>query len=865
MEASAPFGALLREYRLGSGLTQEELAARASLSVRAINYLETGSVRRPQQRTVDALAEALRLTGDQAGRLHAAARPSTGGAPVPVPAAPCELPPQSVPFVGRGGELAAALRAVGRGAGGVIAVCGMPGVGKTSFAVRLAHRLAVRYPDGQLFMDLRGLDDRPMPLGHALTRLLGSLGVPAPESADVEEQTARYRSAVVGRRMIVVLDNARDEGQVRPLLPGGEGSLIIVTSRRLLAGLDCRLQLTLDVLDIEQTVQLLRRFAGPAEHGPARRTATQRSGGALEVDQRGVDQHGVDQRSDGQHGDNRHDPAAGRLRELARLSGGLPLAVRALGARLATRPQWPHSVLVRQLADEQRRLDRLAVGDLEVRAAFELSLRALPAGAKQLFLGSGVAPGAEIAAAAAAALLDAPAAEACRLLDALADFHLVEPTADPDRYRRHDLIRLYAAELVRADPQHDVLVERLARWYLAAATAATRVAVPGPTMLPAPHGLPAPHVAFETTAQAARWLDEELPNLVHIAQAAARAECHALSWQLADALRWFCYQRRALPYWLALAQSGLACARRAGDRRAQAAMLNSLGLVRDCQGADHAAAARYSAAVRISAQDGWLVGQAAAVGNLGRIHFRHGELDAARACYSKSLDLNRAAGNRHGEAIRLGNLAGILRARGELVAAQEHYTAALAAYRASGDRRGEALTLVNLGNVRHAQQRFAEAAECNEQALRIATETASGVNEALAYRGLAAAHRHLGPPGRALELSRRAIELACALGDGMIEVDSLTVAAGIERDRGDFAAAALHDLAALRRAWRTGYRHGQVDAIAGLAVTRRRQGHASAGALARRAAWIARESRYQVTESDVAQALAGVLSAPGRS
>jgi hypothetical protein len=361
------FGALLRTYRERGLLSQEQLGERSGLSARTIGDLER-AVRRPRGGSVRLLADALGLVESERERFEDAARGlSPGGGPppqpvpcLPAPAAPHQLPPDVADFVGRA-ELVAQLRGwlacwpdgVATKANGtavpVAAVSGKAGVGKSALALHVAHQLAAVFSDGQLYASLGGADvagTAPREPAEVLGWFLRALGVDGGAvPAGLEERAALYRSRLAGRRVLVVLDDAADQAQVRPLLPGGPGCAVLITSRARLAGLAGARLVHVDVLDTGQAVALLARIAGSG------RVAA--------------------------------EPAAATA--IVAACGWLPLAVRIAGARLAARPHWPLCRMASLLADERGRLDELAHGDLEVRASLSLSYQALGQRQRRLF------------------------------------------------------------------------------------------------------------------------------------------------------------------------------------------------------------------------------------------------------------------------------------------------------------------------------------------------------------------------------------------------------------------------------------------------------------------------------------------------
>jgi tetratricopeptide (TPR) repeat protein/transcriptional regulator with XRE-family HTH domain len=767
------FGEFIRACRLAAGHTQDSLASASGVSLRTISYLETGRVRRARRGTLKALAAVLGTTADVRATLL---RYGDAAALLPRPArSPSQLPPITSCSVGRGDDLAAAAAAIRNG--GTIAVCGMPGIGKTTFAVQVATQVAAWFPDGQLYVDLHGFDERALSPGQALGYLLRALlGATAVIPAAVEEQSAMLRSTLAGRRVLTLLDNARDEAQVRPLLPGGQTCAVIVTSRNVLVGLDAMYRFNLNVLSAPDSAKLLACMAGVER---------------IQADP---------------------DSTA----ELLRWCGGLPLAVRIVAARLAARPAWQVANLSRRLADENRRLEEFAVGDLAVKTAFDLSYRMLTEREKQLFAWLGMLPVIDFDAAIAGVLIGRPADDAERLLEALAHMNLIQPDGTHDRYRMHDLIRVYAAGQAQArTPEAGHVFDRLFDWYLATVDAATRLVMPGFTALPRAFTAPPQAAGFATPGEAMSWLETERANVVAAVLWAARSGRAAAAWQLADALRGFFYVRRYCTDWLAISRAGLAAARAAGARTAQAAMLASLGMTRMSLGQYALARAHYRQALALTEE--WPQGRAAIRGNLGIIYYLRGQLDEAERHYKMSLQINREIGNRHGEGIRLGNLAGVYHTSGEFRLAIRYYADALAIYRELGNQHGEALIMCNLADTRRDMGRPQEAVEFAGRALAISAQLSSKVVEALAAKCLAAAYRDLGQQDAALSAARQAISSSQTIGDAAIEVASLNVLASIERDKGDGAAATIHHADAFAKARQAGLCEAEIDALIGLA------------------------------------------------
>jgi transcriptional regulator with XRE-family HTH domain len=442
------FATLLVRYRRSARLTQEDLASASGISARSISDLERGRVRAPQQRTVQALAMALTLDKRahwefirlaKAGRTRPGAGVAEAGQNAEVPRRAdlswCQLPPEVSDFTGREQEIRHALRLVDARlpdlrATPVVALYGTPGVGKTAFAVHAGHRLCDRYPDGQLFLDMHGMDPGRLSAHQALGHLLTALGVTTAQlPTGIDERSVLYRSLISDRRMLMILDNVADDAQVRPLLPSSSGSLMLLTSRRVLSGLEAVGRLQLDVLATADSVRLLESIIGPDRAA--------------------------------------QEPDA--VHRLAELCGNLPLALRIAGNRLANRPRWLVANLVHQLSDRQHRLSALTAGDLRIRATFELSYRQCDEVSSRVFRRLSLVPGPEVTVAQTAILAELDEHTAEHHLEELVDASLLDTGARAGRYVLHDLLRLFAGErLANEDTAIDIrrAEQRLTGWLL---------------------------------------------------------------------------------------------------------------------------------------------------------------------------------------------------------------------------------------------------------------------------------------------------------------------------------------------------------------------------------------------------------------
>ncbi|RSM58973.1 XRE family transcriptional regulator [Amycolatopsis sp. WAC 01376] len=553
-EASATFKAFLKTYRVRADLTQEELAEGSGVSVRAISDMERGVAKSPQRRTIEALATPLALTDEELTHLQKIAKQGRVQPAATVLAAPAgiydpplvgALPPDLDDLTGRERDLDALraltddLRGDHRRSGHVAVLSGPPGTGKTSLAVRTAHDLADDFPDGQLFLKLRGMSSEPNDPADVLHLILRSLGVDAVQvPAELEHRASLCRSLLKDRATLIVLDDAANEAQVRPLLVGGQRCLTLVTSRQMLVGLERAGRLTLDVLEQHDAVALLASIVGPSR-------VTQERAAAI---------------------------------ELVELCGRLPLALRIAGNRLASRPIWPLSRLTDQLRDRGRRLTTLTAGDLDVRSVFELSYRQLSPTAAAAFRRLSLVPAADFSDAAAMTLIEAPEEDVAVYLEELVDASLLQTSQDVGRYQFHDLLRVFATErLAQEEPPEAIEAAegRLDRWLVRTATAAGRYFQPSGE-LTAP---PVPTLSFDGPAGAGRWLEVETKNwFAALKRVAARGD-HRKVIDLAEAMHWYSEIGGAAATWHGVFDLALKSALAIGSKRDEAVQRNYLSWV----------------------------------------------------------------------------------------------------------------------------------------------------------------------------------------------------------------------------------------------------------------------------------------------
>jgi tetratricopeptide (TPR) repeat protein len=658
--------------------------------------------------------------------------------------APAQLPPDVADFTGRDGEVTELIRVLGRGAGagssGVVpgmVVYGQGGIGKTALAVRAAHRLRDVFSGGQLFVDLQGVQRRPLDPRRVLANFLRALGVPPSAIPDTtEERTDLYRSAVADRRVLVILDNAAGEAQVRPLLPGA-GCGVLVTSRRPLPGLAGFAWLRLDILGTAEARELLARILG---------------GGRVDAEAEAADR-------------------------VADLCCGLPLAVRAAGARLAVRPHWPLARLAARLADERRRLDELSAGDLEVRASLALSHAGLDAAERRALCAVAVAPAGDVAGWLVAAMCDMDDGTAGDLAERLVTAQLLNPAgtdvAGQPRYRIHDLTRAFAVERAVAEPAGAAVRRGLAAcvaltaYAVHAAGDRVRGFVADPAdVLRARYGDTLAVIDSDPFA----WYAAERATLVAAVDSGGSA---ASQWRLAHALAMFFEVCGAWDDWRHTHEIALRIARRGGDRAGEAAALSGLGRLELDRGRNDEAAAHLAPAVDLARASGCEPLLAQALQRLGQAIQFSGRQQDALSYHREALRLARSSGDHVVESEVERDLGRIHQQMGLLAEAAGHFERALAAAEAAGSRHPQPWILASLGFVHLDAGRSRAAATCFARAMA----TAEGLGDRrcflYALRGLGDARRQSGDPYAARDLFHRALVIARELGEDMGQVQAL--------------------------------------------------------------------------------------------
>jgi DNA-binding SARP family transcriptional activator/tetratricopeptide (TPR) repeat protein len=713
--------------------------------------------------------------------------------PRPVPR---QLPAHTPHFVGRATELRQLTTLLGTttvGGGTVVitAIEGTAGIGKTALALHWAHQVAERFADGQLYVNLRGFDptNTPVDPAAALRGFLDAFEI-SPERIppSMDAQAGLYRGLLTDRRVLVVLDNARDEEQVRPLLPASPNCLVVITSRNQLAGLIAQQgarPLTLDVLTPREARALLARHLGPQRVGAEPRAIT----------------------------------------NLIKYCARLPLALAIVAARAATHPGFELRVLAKELADEHTRLDALDTGDptASVRAVFSWSYQHLRPPAARMFRLLGLHPGPDITLPAATHLTDIPLHQAREALRELTRAHLLTQHI-PGRFTFHDLLRAYATHLATThDPpeDHHAALTRLFDHYLHTTAVAMdtlhsigqhdQLHIPSPTISTPPGADPA-------TAQ--HWLNTERANLAAIITYTAAHGWHTHTTRLANTvlLRYLETGVR-YPDALALYTHVQHAAHHTNDHTTEALALAHLGLVYWEQGCHQQATDHLRQALTISRDTAYRAGEALALAHLALVHWQQGRYQQTTDHLQQVLTISRDIGYRAHEAFALAGLGFVHGRRGRSQQATDHYQQALAISRDLGYRVGEVLALTGLGFVYSRQDDYQQATDHYQQALAISRDTGYRAGEARALTGLGLIHGQQGHYQQATDHLQQALAICRDIGDRADEAQILNGLGQAHHANRQLDQARTQHTAALSLAIEIGDRYEQAHAHHGLAHT----------------------------------------------
>ncbi|MGW4354462.1 ATP-binding protein [Nocardia sp. NPDC004582] len=716
----------------------------------------------------------------------------------------------------------------------VYTVDGMPGVGKTALVTHAAHQLADRFPDGRYFVELSTHTPGQHPASPiaVLAGLLTNLGLDPSRIPDsFEDRRDMWRDRSAGKRLLLVLDDAKDAAQVEPLLPTGRACLTLITSRRRLVALDGAIPISLAPLESDAAARLFCELA-------------------------------------------RRPESAGELaaaREIAWRCGYLPLAIVLLAGRLAHHPAWTIAAMAAEFATTQNRLGELEVGQRAVYVAFTMSYQNLSPDRQRLFRRLSLNPGLDIDAHAVAALDDLPVNVARRELEALYTDHLIEETT-PGRYRLHDLLLEYAGALASSEPVDDNqrAVQRLLDYYQRTAAAAeehlarrigpaAQPTDPPPSRLIRDRGRD-----FVNSAQAVTWMRTERANLlacleyvtarepmrvIALTRSLARLLDRDGPWPLAVDLHSRAVStardiadqpgeaealanlgivhRRTGDYVRStdLMQQALAIYRELGDRIGEAKLLDNLGIVRRRIGDRAGAADLYQQALAIYRELGDRRGEAGALTYLGIVRWSSGDHAQAADLHQRALAIYRELGDRRGVAGAIASLGTARWASGDCPEVADLHLRALAIFRELGDRRGEAHALTNLGFVRcwHAGD-YAGATDLHQQALAIDRELGDRRGEAIVLTHLGGVHTRSGDHAVAVDLHRQALAIYHELGDRRGEAIVLTNLGTAHAKTGAYAEAAQHFGQALARHRELAERNGEETVLSEISQALREAG-----------------------------------------
>ena len=723
------------------------------------------------------------------------------------------LPRPSASFTGRDREVGQLIAAVDAGDADVHVIGGMAGVGKSALAVHLGWLLAPRFPDGQFYVPLHGHSpgQRPADPADALAGLLLADGAGAAQiPASLVARADKWRERTARRRLLMILDDAVNSEQARPLLPGTAAGLVLITSRRRLTSLEDARAISLDILPPEHTVVLISRMAA---------------------------RPGI-------------EPGSAGMDELARGCGNLPLAAGMIGRKLHHHPAWNAADLAADLAAAQDRLQLMTAEDMSVAAAFELSYADLTADQQRLFRRLAEHPGTEIDARAAAALGDTDAHAARHGLEALYDHYLL---AEPARGRFvfHDLVRHYAGTLASADPRPErhAAARRLLDYYLGAARAANdmidRRARFEQNLAQAPYPEPQvplyPVPAFANRADAMSWMDAERLSLAAMATTAMELGCPGHAVAIAAAMHAYLRAAGHRDQGVALQSAALAAARRSGDVRGEASGLRNLGEMQRACGDMPGARASYTAAVRLSAHladlpgeakallrlgsleymtddyssaadklttalalfrslgDG--LGEADALTDLGYLHYVRDEHGAAAECLTRAIEISRELRDRPGQINGLNYLAHVQHQTGQYPAATAGLVHALELAEAEGDQEAQSHVLTTLGNSQRLTGRYADALASLTRSLELNRRSGNTLGEAGALNYLGLVQRLTGSPDDAITSQERSRDLYRTRRSRLGEANALVELGAAQTDARHFddADASLHAALGLYR------------------------------------------------------------------
>jgi tetratricopeptide (TPR) repeat protein len=681
--------------------------------------------------------------------------------------APAQLPNATRDFTDRQQEVETArrfLRPEAPGAGApVLAVSGLSGVGKSALAIQVSTLLAAAFPDAQLYVDLRGQDGRGLDPSDVLDAFLRAKGISGTRiPADLADRALMYRAIMSQGRNLVLLDNASNEGQVRPLIPSGSGCAAIVTSRRRLAVLEGALPIALETLSLDYGLELLSKIAGEERVAAEPEAASQ----------------------------------------IVRLCGLLPLAIRIVGAKLAAKPHWRIRRMADRLRSERTRLVELSFGDLDVRGGFMLSYQELDPELQRAFRMPSVLASPHFTSWILAALLEIAPEDADQMAERLVDLQLLEVVEEDEtgevRYRYHDLLRVFAGEQVaqaESNQERSAALERALGALLGVAKQGLYQMSkhskrdPDPTLAliwPLPADL-----IERLTSRPYAWFSAEYPNLIAAIHQAYEEGLWECTWELADSMHYFFRVRARWKDWRETHELALDAARRAGNRRGEGWTLRNLGnAYRDLGELDKAAGCFTQCLETFQALDNSL-GQAAALNNLGELAMDRGQLADATAYFERCLPAWAQVGDTVGVAYVTNHLGWVNLQQGRWESATSYFDESLPMFRELNDHWGEAHALRSIGNLLRECGLLAQAQERLSQSELIFAEFEDRAGQAWVRMDLAWTRLAQGYPDEARDLLDSAIATFRELSERRGEAWCLMVMADVHRAQGRTEAAAV--------------------------------------------------------------------------
>ena len=683
---------------------------------------------------------------------------------------PRQLPASIADFTGRAAEIEQIKQLLIRGDGAeltghamlIVALSGQGGVGKSSLAVRVAHALSEHFTDGVLYAELRAATD-PSRTGARLARFLRALGVPGAAIPDDEDERGElYRSCLADKRVLVVLDDVASEEMALPLMPGSPTCAVITTSRKRLTGLPGAYHVAVEAFGAAESVDMLTRIIG-----------TDRV---------------------------RAEEAAAA--ELAELCNGIPLALRIAAAKLASRGRWSLSRMARRLRDEERRLDELEHRGWKLRSSIGVTYHSLDQPAKRLFRLLAAIHAGHVPAWTAAALLEKNLVDAEDVLESLVEAHALEAVEYPDprglRYRFHDLVRVYASELLAEEEtqaERDAALARVLGTWLALADAAHRKEYGGDFTLihgNAPRWRPPGADCADMVGDPMDWLDSERSALVAAVRQAAEAGCDELCWDLALNCTTLFESRAYFDDWREVAQLAHDAARRAGNRVGEAAMLYSMGTLDMFQSRLADASRLFGAAMERFQAEGHEHGYALVLRNSAHVDGMLGDSDAMMAKYGRALELLRTAGDHIGAAHVMRSQAMYWLGAGDLARADGLLRQALEICQRQGCTRVESQVLHSIAEQHMISGDLDLARQELHRVLRIVRDNGDRIGEAHALYSLGVVRYREGRLDNAATTVAYALELAGGTGERLIEAKARYMLAEIDLAQGKLESGARH-------------------------------------------------------------------------